>query len=69
VPILLIEQSRQVLRLDEAAVVAERHALGIGERLLQFGGQFIYTHAYPSRSFDLRTRWGNFGEISSEFRC
>ena len=69
-PILLVEQSRQqVLRLDEAAVVAERHALGIGERLLEFGGQFIYAHAYPSRSFDLRSRWGKFGEISSEFRC
>ena len=43
--VLLREQrGEQVLRLDEAVVVAERQALGVGERLLELGGQLVETH-------------------------
>jgi hypothetical protein len=43
--VLLREQRReQVLRLDEAVVVAEREALGIGERLLELGGELVEAH-------------------------
>ena len=48
--VLLLEQrGEQVLRLDEAVVVAERHALGVGERLLELGRQLVETHgAFPA---------------------
>ena len=43
--VLLREQRRQqVLRLDEAVVVAEREALGVVERLLELGGEFVEAH-------------------------
>ena len=49
--VLLVEQRReQVLRLDEAVVVAERHALGIGERLLELGRELVETHGIVLRA-------------------
>ena len=43
--VLLGEQRRQqVLRLDEAVVVAEREALGVGERLLELGRELVEAH-------------------------
>src|SRR5436190_10773305 len=40
-----------MLRLDEAGVVAERKALGVGERLLEFGRQFVEAHGNPLSTF------------------
>jgi hypothetical protein len=42
--LLVDERGKQVLRLDEAIVVAERHALCIGERLLELGGELVESH-------------------------
>ena len=42
---------QQMLRLDEAGVVAEREALGVGERLLKFGRQFVEAHGNPLSTF------------------
>ena len=48
--VLLREQGReQVLGLDESVVVPEREALGIGERLLELGGQLVETHRISDR--------------------
>ncbi len=48
--VVLVEECRQeVLRLDEPVVVAERHALGIGERLLELGRQLVETHGRSLR--------------------
>jgi hypothetical protein len=33
-----------MLRLDDLVVVADRQALGIGQRLLEFGGEFVEAH-------------------------
>ena len=38
------EGGKQVLGLDEAGVVGEREALGVGERLLEFGGELVDPH-------------------------
>ena len=55
--VLLREQrGEQMLRLDEAVVVAERHALRVGERLLEFGGELVEAHCYPLET--LHGRWG-----------
>jgi len=44
-PLTLGEQGmQQMLRLYELIVVADCQALGIGDRLLQFGGEFVETH-------------------------
>ena len=49
--VLLVQQrGQQVLRLDEAVVVAERHALGVGQRLLEFGRELVEAHRFPQRS-------------------
>jgi hypothetical protein len=43
--VLLVEEcEQQVLGLDEAVVAGERQALGVGQRLLEFGGQFVDAH-------------------------
>ncbi len=42
------QRGEQVLRLDEAVVVAQRQALRVGKRLLELGGQFVETHERPS---------------------
>src|SRR4030095_11614589 len=41
---LLQERGEQVLRLDEAVVVAQREALRIGQGLLELGRQFVEAH-------------------------
>jgi hypothetical protein len=44
-PVLLIEErEKQMLRLDVRIVVPYGDALGVGERLLEFGGEFVETH-------------------------
>ena len=54
--VILIEQGeQQVLRFDELLVAADRQALGIGQRLLELGGEFVDTHgSLPSGIFDTR---------------
>ena len=48
--VVLVQQRReQVLRLDVLVVVAERQALRVGQRLLEFGGQFVETHGFNLR--------------------
>ena len=43
--VLLREQrGKQVLRLDEPVVVAEREALRVGQRLLELGRQLVEAH-------------------------
>ncbi len=43
--ILLVEQrQQQVLRLDDLVVVADGEALGIGQGLLELGGEFVEAH-------------------------
>ncbi len=41
---------QQMRRLDEATVVGECNALGIGQSLLKLGGQFIESHSRPDLS-------------------
>ena len=41
----------QVLRLDEAVVVRERLALGVGQGLLELGGQLVDSHGGFEGSF------------------
>ena len=38
------QREQQVLGLDEAVVVGERQALGVGQGLLELGGQFVDSH-------------------------
>src|SRR2546427_11039850 len=46
--VLLLKQGgEQMLRLDEAVVVAQRQALRVGERLLELGRQLVQTHGIP----------------------
>ena len=48
--VLLIDQcEQQVLRFDELLVAANRQALGIGQRLLELGGEFVESHERPLR--------------------
>jgi hypothetical protein len=43
--VVLPQQSQQqVLRLDELLVAAHGHALGIGEGLLELGGELVEAH-------------------------
>jgi hypothetical protein len=43
--VVLVEQGQQqVLRLDELLVVADGQALGVGEGLLELGGEFVVAH-------------------------
>ena len=44
---LLNHGQQQMCRLDEATVVGECNALGIGQSLLELGGQFIESHRCP----------------------
>ena len=64
--VLLVEHRRQqVLRLDEAVVVAERQALRVGERLLELGRQFVETHAIAPRSGLAMSEMGSCAADSS----
>jgi hypothetical protein len=43
--VVLVEQGQQqVLRLDELLVVADGQALGVGDGLLELGGEFVEAH-------------------------
>ena len=52
------QRGEQVLRLDVAVVVAERQALGVGQRLLELGGQFVEAHGEALVMFDLLPKFG-----------
>ena len=54
--VILIEQGeQQVLRFDELLIAADGQTLGIGQRLLELGGEFVDTHHCPLVSrFDNR---------------
>src|SRR5206468_9871620 len=61
-PAVFLRQQRrqQVLRLDIARVVAEREALGVGQRLLEFGRELVEAHANPLSIFLLWVFAGGF---------
>ncbi|KFB72875.1 MAG: hypothetical protein AW09_001921 [Candidatus Accumulibacter phosphatis] len=61
--IVLLQQGQQeVLWLDQLVVVADRQTLGIGQRLLEFGRQFVETHVALLRRFMfMRHKWGHAG--------
>jgi hypothetical protein len=42
--------AQQVHRLDVLVVVVQGEALGIGQGLLELGGEFIQTHGFDTRS-------------------
>ncbi len=42
--VLVDQRQQQVLRFDELLVAANGQALGIGQRLLELGGEFVDTH-------------------------
>jgi hypothetical protein len=55
-----------VLRLDVAVVGGKRHALGIGDGLLELGGQLVESHGvFPSLSLTLSGTLGGNRAISS----
>ena len=66
--VFLREQRRQqMLRLDEAGVVAERETLRVGERLLEFGGQLVESHLrIPGRSIVITPANGEFSSLSTK---
>ena len=45
--VLVQQRGEQVLRLDVRVVVADREALGVGERLLEPGRELVYAHRCP----------------------
>ena len=54
--VLLVEEGeQQVLGLDEAVVVGEREALGVGQGLLELGGQFVDSHGCAALKGSLNT--------------
>src|SRR5690606_34076777 len=55
--LLVEEREQQVLRLDEAVVVGERLALGIGQRLLEAGGELVDSHGLRVLAWSSWT-WG-----------
>jgi hypothetical protein len=60
--VLLQQGEQQVLWLDQLVVVADRQTLGIGQRLLELGRQFVETHAALLRRFMfMRYKWGHAG--------
>jgi hypothetical protein len=59
--VVLLEQAgKQVLGLDIAVVVGKRLALGVGERLLEFGRQLVEAHCWDPLifPFGLLRNWG-----------
>jgi hypothetical protein len=51
--VFLVEQrEQQMLGLDERVVAPERHALGIGQRLLKLGRKFIESHRLYVKTFE-----------------
>ncbi|KFB74338.1 MAG: hypothetical protein AW09_000380 [Candidatus Accumulibacter phosphatis] len=48
-PVFLLQQGQQqVRRFDDLVVVPDGQALGIGQSLLELGGQFVQTHGLSS---------------------
>src|SRR5438093_7808775 len=65
--LLVDEGGEQVLGLDVLLIAPQRHALRLGERLLQLGGEFLESHGLdPSRvSGPASTQMGAFTSHSS----
>src|SRR6185503_19156848 len=67
--LLVQEREQKMLRLDEAAVVGEREALGVGERLLELGGELVDPHGVKWEWLAARRifRWGRGAGVSRDF--